>query len=125
MDLGASLNNLYTWSAYNAREVGNLLGIALSKIVAKVKPENIHLIGAGLGAQIAGFAGKKFEGKTSKKLGRITGLDPSSPCFGNSGLDSSAAAFVDIIHTSKLFGSFETRGHVDFFANRYILWTFS
>ncbi|CAD7091351.1 unnamed protein product [Hermetia illucens] len=118
MDLGASLNNLYTWSAYNAREVGNLLGIALSKIVAKVKPENIHLIGAGLGAQIAGFAGKKFEGKTSKKLGRITGLDPSRPCFGNSGLDSSAAAFVDIIHTSKLFGSFETRGHVDFFANR-------
>ena len=62
------------------------------------------MIGYGLGAHVAGFAGKKVqEGGKKKIVGRITGLDPANPGFDYDcpkfRLDKMDADFVDIIHT--------------------------
>ena len=61
---------------------------------------NFHVLGASLGAHAAGYVGHFTLGTIS----RITGLDPSGPLFhsvpNKERLDSSDAAFVDIIHTN-------------------------
>jgi len=61
-----------------------------------------------------GFVGKL------KKLERITGLDPAALAFtGNSSkrLDKNDANYVDIIHTSSMFGIKISIGHADFWPN--------
>ncbi|XP_074839571.1 lipase member I isoform X2 [Carettochelys insculpta] len=61
--------------------------------------DSIYMIGVSLGAHIAGFVGKRYNGK----IGRITGLDPAGPLFSgkppNERLDYTDAQFVDVIHT--------------------------
>ncbi|XP_063223149.1 pancreatic triacylglycerol lipase-like [Bacillus rossius redtenbacheri] len=63
-----------------------------------MSPSSFHMIGHSLGAHIMSYV-SSYE----IKIGRITGLDPAGTLFeGNSSelhLDSSDAAFVDIIHT--------------------------
>ncbi len=77
-----------------------------------------QVIGASLGAQVAGYVGFYLDGR----LARITGLDPSGPLFHsvprNERLDSTDARFVDVIHTAgKWVGNDEIIGHADFFPN--------
>lgn len=74
-----SIATLYTWSAYNTEEVGREIAKALEKLIVKIPPENIHLIGHSLGAHIVGFTGRYFTKYTGKNLTRITGLDPANP----------------------------------------------
>lgn len=116
------LADLYIWAAYNTRDIGNFLGIYLSKLTDKIPGKNIHLIGSGLGAHIAGFAAKQYKARTDVAIGRVTGLDPAVFCFRKTGylpgLQKTDGKFVDIIHSSKIFGSFKTKGHADFFVNR-------
>ncbi|XP_067136095.1 pancreatic lipase-related protein 2-like [Centruroides vittatus] len=87
----------------------------------RTNPVDVHIIGHGIGAHIAGFAEKNI------KVGRITGLDPAVAYFknvpSNLCLDKSDAYFVDVIHTdienagSSGLGTSEIIGHVDFFPN--------
>ena len=80
--------------------------------------DKFHILGASLGAHVAGYVGYYTKGKVA----RITGLDPSGPLFHavppSDRLDPSDAKLVDVIHTAgKWVGNSDISGHVDFFAN--------
>ena len=73
--------------------------------------DNFHILGASLGAHVAGYVGFYTRGK----LARITGLDPSGPLFhsvpASDRLDPSDAKFVDVIHTAgKWVGNDDLQG---------------
>nr|KAG5714037.1 hypothetical protein BaRGS_020365 [Batillaria attramentaria] len=114
----------YGQAAANARVVGAQIAQLLQFLVQRfdITYDRVHIIGHSLGAHAAGYAGERVSG-----LGRITGLDPSSPYFDGTPpqvrLDSSDAAFVDVIHTdaSSLLvlgmGAAGAMGHVDFYPN--------
>ena len=61
----------YTQPVQNTRVVGKQIAMLISNLQAttSVNPANIHLIGASLGAQVAGYAGMYLNGT----VGRITG----------------------------------------------------
>ncbi|KAF4517964.1 hypothetical protein B566_EDAN005331 [Ephemera danica] len=80
-------------------------------------PEDIHLVGCGLGARVAARAADNVT--MQGKIGRITGLDP---WFGRSKrerqLPTRVARFVDAVHTdSGVHGHSVSVGHADFFPN--------
>ncbi|TRY77752.1 hypothetical protein TCAL_08994, partial [Tigriopus californicus] len=84
----------------------------------EVPIENIHLLGASIGAQAAAHIGYYMNGS----LPRLTGLDPSGPLFHTAParyrLDPSDAQFVDVIHSAgRWVGNDDITGHVDFFPN--------
>lgn len=84
---------------------------------------SVHFLGTGngIGAHIAGMAGRHFTKITGNALPRITGLDPSRPCVSDSdrlnGLQRGDALFVDIIHSNTAFWDRGPIGDVDFFPN--------
>ncbi|KAM8858851.1 inactive pancreatic lipase-related protein 1-like isoform 1-T2 [Spinachia spinachia] len=115
----------YSQAANNARVVAAQVASMLTFLMGKYKQtsDKFHLIGHSLGAHAAGDAGNRITG-----LARITGLDPAEPYFQDTNasvvLDTSDAAFVDVIHTdglpfnSKLgLGMSQPVGHVDFYPN--------
>lgn len=123
----------YTQATANTRVVGALLAQLIRWLETEfgAKRETFHLIGHSLGAHIAGYAGERLQ-DGSRKLDRITGLDPAGPYFENTHpevrLDPTDARFVDAIHTdgdsllsiAKLeggFGLMQPVGHVDFYPN--------
>ncbi|XP_073829668.1 vitellogenin-1-like [Musca autumnalis] len=116
-----SIQTLYTWSAYNTKEIGEILAESLNKLTDYIPVESIHLIGHSLGGQIVGFAGRKFKELNGEPLQRITGLDPANPCFNEgetlSGISRDVAEFVDIIHSNPgVLGKPQSLGDVDFYA---------
>lgn len=92
----------------------------------QVSFDDVHILGHSLGAHIAGYVGKYM----SKKLGRITGLDPARPAYETpylkdteNRLDTTDANFVDIIHTcAGSLGFLRPLGHVDFYPNGGAIW---
>ncbi|CAG2117119.1 unnamed protein product, partial [Medioppia subpectinata] len=100
---------------------------AVTKLITELQSKSgldlnkVHIVGHSLGAHIAGFTGKAFNGK----IGRITGLDPASLGFdGQPSTDKLApsdAQFVDAIHTDAVpvigLGIHENSGHIDFYPN--------
>ncbi|KAJ8969603.1 hypothetical protein NQ317_011317 [Molorchus minor] len=93
-------------------------------IASRLPPENIHIIGFSAGAHIAGMIGKNIFEFSGKKIGRISGLDPGSPCYEtpllgeNFKLCKTDADFVDVLHTNtERYGYTAPLGHVDFYAN--------
>ncbi len=68
-----------------------------------VDPSSIHAIGASLGAHAAAAAGARIA-EGGRKIGRLTGLDPSGPLHysvpRDLRLDEGDAQFVDVIHTA-------------------------
>lgn len=67
------------------------------------------------------MAGRQFTKLTGKALPRITGLDPSRPCFSESdrsnGLQRGDALFVDIIHSNTGLWELDPIGDAQFYPN--------
>lgn len=87
-----------------------------------LNPKKLEVIGLSLGGQTISFIGKNFQTITGRNISRLTGLDPSGPCFRNLGpegrLDESDADFVDVIDTNiDGFGMAAPVGHVNFYVN--------
>ncbi|KAM7350121.1 vitellogenin-1-like [Cochliomyia hominivorax] len=125
LNTSASINTLYTWSAFNTEEIGRQLAESVEKLVKKIPIENIYLIGHSLGAQIVGYSGRYFAKFTGKQLTRITGLDPANPCFNDNntltGIQHDDAAFVDIIHTNPgCLGEENPLGDADFYVGGFL-----
>lgn len=83
----------------------------------------IHIIGHGMGAHIAGLAGKELgKIRPGYKIARITALDPAGPVFffrfPFDKLSKDDAVMVDALHTDPhSFGSLKAEYRVDFYAN--------
>ncbi|XP_054167103.1 lipase member H-A-like [Oppia nitens] len=92
-----SLN--YFNSAFNTQIVGAMVAEFIKKLIDifGAKPQDFHLIGHSLGAQVCGFAGKRFN---DTKIGQITGLDPAGPGFSSYRLSPDDATLVKVLHTS-------------------------
>ncbi|KAG7327476.1 hypothetical protein KOW79_009082 [Hemibagrus wyckioides] len=117
--------NHYAVAAHKTQEVGQEVGRFIEWIeeTASVPLEKIHLIGYNLGAHIAGIAGSSG----TKKVGRITGLDPAGPDFegvhAHRRLSPDDAHFVDVLHTFSggtlglSIGIEQPVGHVDIYPN--------
>ena len=90
-------------------------------MVDDLKRMNIHCIGHSLGAHFCGKLGNLLQKDLGLKLMRITALDPAGPCFKNyddySRLDRNDADYVDVIHTSSVFGIQEPIGHSNYYPN--------
>jgi len=82
-------------------------------------PEQVHILGFGVGAHIAGGVGRNVKDLVKKNIDRISGLDPSIQIPTRRFLlDKSDADYVDVTYTST--GSFalvRRRGHAQFFIN--------
>ncbi|XP_070772224.1 inactive pancreatic lipase-related protein 1-like [Enoplosus armatus] len=115
----------YAQAANNARVVSAQVASMITFLMGNYKQVagKFHIIGHSLGAHAAGDAGSRITG-----LARITGLDPTEPYFQGTNasvrLDTSDAAFVDVIHSdglpfnSKLgLGMSQSVGHIDFYPN--------
>nr|CAI5861502.1 unnamed protein product [Callosobruchus analis] len=82
--------------------------------------DNVHIVGHGVGAHIAGYVGATYN-----DIRKITGLDPSGPRFDGMPdivkLNPTNARYVEIIHTDayngRSQGTKEVLGHSDFFVN--------
>jgi len=79
---------------------------------------DIHLVGVLAGSQVAGIAGKRLSELTSKKVNRITALDPTYYLINdkNADLGRENANFVDVVHSNtKKFGKLKQDGDVRFY----------
>uniref|UniRef100_A0A1L8EIC6 Putative vitellogenin-1 n=1 Tax=Haematobia irritans TaxID=7368 RepID=A0A1L8EIC6_HAEIR len=124
IDLGNTITNLERYASLDVERCGKLLAKTLAHLTEEcdVSPDMMHVIGQGVGANVAGTAGKLFKDMTSQKIRRITALDPAiqMPKEHNllTGLARGDADFVDAIHTSALgLGTTRRVGNVDFFPN--------
>ncbi|XP_067103024.1 lipase member I-like [Osmerus mordax] len=109
-----------------ARQVGERLAQVIRALLDQgSSPGRFHLIGFGVGAHVAGMAGKCLHGA----IGRITGLDPFAPVFSEANISFSLsytdAQYVDVIHTNfnpnepvAALGGSRPVGHVDFYISR-------
>nr|XP_035940594.1 lipase member H isoform X2 [Halichoerus grypus] len=91
---------IYNHASSKTRKVAIVLkGFIDQMLVQGASLDDIYMIGVSLGAHIAGFVGKMYNGQ----LGRITGLDPAGPLFNGrppeDRLDPGDAQFVDVIHS--------------------------
>uniref|UniRef100_UPI00358ED0D1 lipase member H-like isoform X2 n=1 Tax=Myxine glutinosa TaxID=7769 RepID=UPI00358ED0D1 len=114
---GAATLNYYT-AASNTKETAEILAkLMLQLRDFGVLPKNMHVIGASLGAHVAGMAGRSLNGT----LGRISALDAAGLQFTGEDaksrrLSKECAVFVDAYHgdTNK-FGIEEQIGHIDYY----------
>ncbi|XP_054711900.1 pancreatic lipase-related protein 2-like [Uloborus diversus] len=112
----------YIQAVANARVVGAEIARmtnALKKF-GNLTTNMMHIIGHGLGAHVAGYAGQSILPMVS----RITGLDPAYKFFcnlpDNVRLDKADAEFVDVIHSELKdydsgHGTCHKLGHLDFY----------
>ncbi|XP_067679002.1 inactive pancreatic lipase-related protein 1-like [Haliotis asinina] len=109
----------YDQAVANTRLVGIQLKLVLEMLAeAGLKTKDVHLIGHGLGAHIAGYTGWLMSGV----IARISGLDPTGPNYDHAPdilkLDKADAIFVDVTHTNGGFlGQKLALGDVDFYVN--------
>ena len=99
-----SQTTFYNQAVSNTRVVGATIGFVIERLInlTQTPPENFHLIGHSLGAHVVGYAGK-FLKKRSKRIGRITALDPAGPSFQMNNtearVDREDAIYVESLHT--------------------------
>ncbi|XP_016840718.1 lipase member H-A-like isoform X2 [Nasonia vitripennis] len=101
----------------SAKSVGEAVAGAIDEMVDQgLTSRSIHVVGHSMGAQVAGYAGRR----TSFELSRITGLDPAGPFFNflEAHLQASDASFVDTIHTDAgFYGINRASGAASFYPN--------
>lgn len=120
VDWGKIASKNYISAAVSTRSIGNFVGDFILSLNTDL--ENVHVIGHSLGAQLSGFVGKRLG---SRRLGRISGLDPAAPLFeypilfiNSWRLIASDAKFVDVIHVQLFWrGVVAPCGTVDFYVN--------
>ena len=124
----SSLSYLHALAGHlNTQVVGKRISEFIQFLMAAYVlhgPGNVHVIGFGTGAHIAGIAGRLLQERTGNLVGRITGLDPSLHFPARRfRLTQSNANFVDVSYTglAKLGNlanaiGFRT-GHVQFYVN--------
>jgi len=117
-------SKLLKWFYYQPALSTGKMGELLAKLIKAMKDvfsniEYVHGIGHSLGAHVMGNI-YNFGGI---KLDRLSGLDPAGPCFegvvqivGHKwGVTENSAFFVDNIHTNgDLYGTYQSKGHLDF-----------
>jgi pimeloyl-ACP methyl ester carboxylesterase len=111
-----------TWSYPYAAGQVSYIAQALAQVFATlgITPNNTHVIGHSLGAHIAGFASYDYRKSTGKYIGEIVGLDPAAPFLEpynngfSSGLDSTQAQRVVVIHSSDSFAGLPAGGYGNF-----------
>ncbi|XP_035226886.1 pancreatic lipase-related protein 2-like isoform X3 [Stegodyphus dumicola] len=124
VDWSAGSQAPYIQAVANARVVGAEIARMVNalKKFGNLTTSMLHIIGNGLGAHVAGYAGQSILPMVS----RITGLDPAYKYFCNMPmnvrLDPMDADFVDVIHTELKdydagHGGCHKLGHLDFFPN--------
>ncbi|XP_062983664.1 lipase member I [Elgaria multicarinata webbii] len=110
---------IYPKAVSRAKEVVKILKNVIDQMLANgASLDSVYMIGISLGAHIAGFVGKAYNGQ----IGRITALDPAGPSFTGKSpserLDHTDAQFVDCIHTDiDAFGYRKPLGNIDFYPN--------
>ncbi|XP_055264771.1 lipase member H isoform X3 [Moschus berezovskii] len=117
---------MYNHASSKTRKVATVLKEFIDLMLAEgALLDDIYMIGVSLGAHIAGFVGKMYDGQ----LGRITGLDPAGPLFNGrppeDRLDPRDAQFVDVIHSDTdgnipvlvALGYKKPLGNIDFYPN--------
>ncbi|XP_075158676.1 vitellogenin-3-like [Haematobia irritans] len=124
IDLGDAITDLERYATLDVHTCGKMIAKTLIELTNEcdVPLDIIHVIGQGIGANVAGVSGKAFYGITGHKLRRITALDPASTMAKDpkklGGLARGSADFVDAIHTSALgMGTTRRVGNIDFFPN--------
>ncbi|XP_031558817.1 uncharacterized protein LOC116295201 [Actinia tenebrosa] len=129
VDWEARASMEYLDAARNTRVVGRQLANFVKELHYQFRfnSTKVHVIGHGLGAHVAGFAGAFLRMRNHTRLGRITGLDPAQVHFDvdspHKRLDPSDAEFVDVIHTDAGYylkgglGLGRISGHVDYYPN--------
>ncbi|XP_075554433.1 lipase member I-like [Dermacentor variabilis] len=125
-----SMGLQYLKAVGNTALVGREMYLLLKRLIERhpstLGPDQVHVVGFSLGAQIAGFFARTFKLLTGKSIWRITALDPAGPLFAGTRMCVSKgnARFVDVIHTSG--GDDILKGHmgvatpigdVDFYPN--------
>ncbi|KAF7265960.1 hypothetical protein GWI33_020698 [Rhynchophorus ferrugineus] len=120
LDWSALCQSEYISATRGARRAGEDLGDFLNWLVLNgVAVDSIHLIGHSLGAHVMALGASKVR---YGQVGRITGLDPAGPGYGDVQdmlrLDPHDAKLVDVIHTYLVvIGETRPLGHVDFYPN--------
>lgn len=108
----------------NAKQLGSVLAKKLIEMFDNGLDINkFHLVGHSLGGQMSGIVGREVyrRSKKTKRLRRITALDPAFPPFYTgftSHINKKDADFVDVIHTDAwIYGAPVSTGTADFWPN--------
>ncbi|XP_011191714.1 vitellogenin-1 [Zeugodacus cucurbitae] len=124
VNLGSTLTNMKRLALIDVEQTGKMIAKALVQLTNEVDvpQEIIHIVGQGIGAQVAGAAGRQYKRLTGHQIRRITALDPAKMFAKEkgmlSGLARGDADFVDAIHTSTCgMGTRHRVGDVDFYVN--------
>ncbi|KAM3966425.1 lipase member H-A-like [Aphomia sociella] len=115
----------YPRAARLMRTVGKHVGEILHNLTlynVEFDPKNLEMVSVSLGVHTMSFIAKSFKALSGTTVGRLTGLDPSGPCFRNLGpegqLDKSDADFVDVLITNMDgLGTANPMGHVNYYVN--------
>uniref|UniRef100_A0A1I8P8E1 Lipase domain-containing protein n=1 Tax=Stomoxys calcitrans TaxID=35570 RepID=A0A1I8P8E1_STOCA len=124
IDLGNTITDVERYASLDVERCGEMFGKTFVELSEEcdVPAEIIHVVGQGVGANVAGVAGQEYYEATAQKLHRITALDPAVQMAKEhhvlSGLARGDADFVDAIHTSAYgLGTTSRVGDLDFFPN--------
>ncbi|CAG4965460.1 unnamed protein product [Colias eurytheme] len=118
LDWSIVASSPYTTAVRNVPSVGQHLGNFVQWLINNHGGNwnNVHLIGASLGAHVIGNAGRTVRGR----IARISGLDPAGPQWSDNSnaLNRNDAVYVECIHTDGgLQGIFDPIGDANFYPN--------
>ncbi|XP_013113989.2 phospholipase A1 [Stomoxys calcitrans] len=126
LDWGELADGNYAFDAVvNAKQLGPVLAKHLLKQFDNgLDIDKFHIVGHSLGGQMAGIIGREVweRSQKTKKIKRITGLDPAFPLFYMGGLARHLckydAEFVDVMHTDAwIYGAPSSAATADFWPN--------